>query len=375
MLINNRMSLFVGFFLIVSLCNCLLSKQIYADVNTGYSNLYLDKVSTVYSSIHRQKSIINDKHSKKKAKDKQLNIDASPPIFETKKIDTFSAKTVTKNHSNDNVKHIKNHYNINDKAHHHAAHNYHAFAHNHQDNNFNKFNNNYGVGYGYTLTRFINNNDGYFYGGKQSIYMNIERSKSWIWFAINLHIAFSYTQFNASIPGSSIDPVGQDPFLGGVLFKIGYNHMYHYNSLYNTQIIPYIIFGKLTNFSASSKEAGAEVDPETGEKIFAKTLNSYFISSGIGAKIAKTYRNAQLMLFVDPYILYNKDLAKLADNNPSADHMLFNLGTGVNFAINNYTQIGFEPFVSYYLPMRKLKNETYYNEYAFGSVLTLRLNY
>ncbi len=248
--------------------------------------------------------------------------------------------------------------------------------------NFTSFENEYNLGYQFTQMTLINGAQNTVKFHPNSLNMEIEHLfDANIWLDANLNMVVSYDQpylgsaFNgADTTTHQAAALGQDPFMYSITMRGGYSFL-PFNG--NMQIIPYAMFGRNANWSASTAVANnyqslASID--------------YFLTGGFGLRLGYKLLD-NMLIYTDGLYSYNWDqsgaIKSIQTQNPpvgygksyAATNYQFTTTIGARYQITKDVELGVSGFWNNYQHQSNIAGVVYIPQNTFGEMISLGMTY
>lgn len=252
-------------------------------------------------------------------------------------------------------------------------------------NIFQKLENQYNIGFEFSQIGLINGNHNNVNIYQQSLNIEIEHLfNNNIWLNANLNTVINYNQpdlgpnyLNGG--GTSKDndnqayAFGQNPFMNSYELRGGYS--FSLND--RMQLLPYIIFGRNTNWAAST--------------IVANNYNNisvdFFYTGGLGLRFGYIVNN-NILLYIDQLYSYNWDNSgaiKSVQTLPpekggygksyAATNYQFTTTVGFRYNINDVLQISLASYYNNYQHQSNISGIVYIPQHNFGQILSFGFTY
>jgi hypothetical protein len=251
-------------------------------------------------------------------------------------------------------------------------------------NDFQSFENQYNIGFEFSQIGLINGKYNNVNISQQSLNIEIEHLfVNDIWLDANLNNVINYSQPDLGPSylnggggqrnNNQAYAFGQNPFMNSYTLKGGYSFLLSDKM----QLLPYIMFGRNANWSAST--------------IVANGYNNigvdYFYTGGVGFRFGYLVNRA-IMLYVNQLYSYNWDNSgaiKSIQTLPqeqggygksyAATNYQFTTTLGFRYNINDLLQIGLSAYYNNYQHQSNISGIVYIPQHTFGETLSLGFIY
>ena len=253
-----------------------------------------------------------------------------------------------------------------------------------ENSEFKQFNNEYNIGYQFSQMDLINGSQQVTQVNQQAINLEIEHLFDLgIWFDINLNMVTHYSQptlgpdylnggsggQGGGTAGDQAYAFGQNPFMYSFNVKSGYAFSLLDDKM---QIIPYITFGRNSNWSSSTIVANG----------YQPLSNDYFLTGGLGTRLSYRFDNT-LMLYADELYNYNWDNSgaiktiqtDIYGKSYAATNYQMITTVGVKYNFTHDIQLGLSGFWNNYQHQSNIAGMVYTPQNTFGEMITIGLTY
>jgi len=209
---------------------------------------------------------------------------------------------------------------------------------------FQDFDNQFSIGFGGSygnLSNAYGQNSNY---GTTFIGLSIERLFDvGIWGRVDASLMTGYSNYNSTNANAVTGPLGQDPSVAGVNFKVGYAFMPVEDHFLVT---PYVQLGRNTNLTSNSLNNNTSPGGGGTSQLNSNVTQDYFWTVGFGGRVE--YRlNKVFELYADQGFLYNSDQSQPNSNYSSANNYQLVSTIGAKFNVWENLQLGLQGFYSY----------------------------
>lgn len=239
---------------------------------------------------------------------------------------------------------------------------------------FQEFDNQYylGIGTSYgNLTNSYAENTNY---GTTFIGFGIERLFDMgLWVRFDGTMMIGYSNYNSTNPNATTGPLGQDPSIGNLNFKVGYAFPVIADTLLVT---PYALVGRNTNLTSNSLNNNMSSSGGVNN-LSSNVTQDYFLTGGLGGRLE--YRiNKIFDVYFDQNMLYNSDRSQQSSTYTSASNYQLTSTLGAKFNVWDELQLGLQAFYTYNaLTGSPTAAQQYqlYQQNQIGTMATIGLTY
>lgn len=209
---------------------------------------------------------------------------------------------------------------------------------------FQNFDNQFSIGFGGTygnLSNAYGQNSNY---GTTFIGLAVERLFDiGIWGRVDASLMTGYSNYNSSNANAVTGPLGQDPSVAGINFKVGYAFIPLPEHLLLT---PYVLLGRNTNLTSNSLNNNMSSGSNGTTQLNSNVTQDYFWTVGFGGRVEYRIDNI-FEIYADQGLLYNSDQSQPNSNYASASNYQLVSTVGAKFNVWENLQLGLQGFYSY----------------------------
>ncbi|TXI92948.1 MAG: hypothetical protein E6Q33_05320 [Neisseriales bacterium] len=240
---------------------------------------------------------------------------------------------------------------------------------------FQEFDNQFSIGFGGTygnLSNAYGQNSNY---GTTFIGLSVERLFDiGLWGRVDASLMTGYSNYNSTNQNAVTGPLGQDPSVAGINFKLGYAFLPIQEHLLVT---PYILLGRNTNLTSNSLNNNTSPSGGGTSQLNSNVTQDYFWTMGFGGRVE--YRiNKVFELYADQGFLYNSDQSQPSSTYTPANNYQLVSTVGAKFNVWENLQLGLQGFYSYNQLSGAVTSAQQYQLYQqsqIGGLASIGLNY